>query len=399
MKKLLFFAFGLFAAASVAKAQTSRPGVLVVGNGNAAVAAALQSAISGVKTTILVQAGGFDIEPIGLDLQSGLQATFLQKLRAAKQVTDSTQAVPFDKQTANDVLAKWTDSTKNLTVIKNIMYVKAERSGNNWYFKLSDGRVIKPEVLINPGDAKLNAILKIEAPDQNWSKLDYNNTIYRTNVAVGKNQNGTTANIFSLYQLLIPKQENLIWIKDGSSMLVGQAAGATAAYAAFFKTKTSLSDLKKIQGELISYKAAIMPFEDIKNSDPNWKAIQMVGLTGVLKAQVGGAGAQFLPDQLVSTEEVKQPIKDFYYKAQIWFDDYKNSELTIGAAIDMICYVGNKSPETTKKELEKKWNATYKFSSKLDHARQINRRELAVLLQDYMPPFNVNVDQKGKVVR
>ncbi|MBB2146209.1 hypothetical protein GM921_11980 [Pedobacter sp. LMG 31464] len=400
MRKNLFFVLILMVFFDYANAQTVRPGVLVIGNGNAAVAAGLQSAISGVKTTILVQAGGFDISPIEADLSSGIQATFSKKYNAFLNKNGGKQSAEFDKQVANNVLTAWADSIKNLTIIKNVQWVKAERSGNNWSFKLSDGSTIKPKVFINPGDVKLNEALKIEVKStRNWMELAYNTTVYRTSVAAGKSVNGTNATIFSLYDFFIPQQENLVWINDSHSMILGQAAGATAAYSAFYDTKTSLSNLKKIQGELINYKLNLMPFADIKTIDTNWKAIQMVGVTGILKADVNETTASFSPDKLVTTEEIKQPIKDFYYKAQIWFDDYKNPQITIGSALEMICYVGNKSLENTKKEIAKKWKTTYQFKTELDLNRQINRRELAVLLQDYMPPFNVNIDQNGKVVR
>lgn len=380
-------------------AQTSKPGVLVVGNGNAATAAALQSAISGVKTTIVLQAGGFDISPIGNNLSSGLEATFLQKIRDAKAIKDSTQAVTFDKQFANEVLLKWADSLKNLTIVKNLLWVKAENNSNSWVLKLSDGSSIRTKVLINPSDVKLSEAMKLSVQNASgFTKLDFSNTLYRTSVASGKNIDGT-ASVFSLYNFLIPAHDNLIWIEDTQSMLVGQAAGATAAYAAFFSTKTSQSNLKKIQGELINYKLNIMPFADIKLNDTNWKAIQFVGLTGVLKANLVNGNANFSPNQLVTTAEIKQPFKDFYYKAQIWFDDYKSEQMTIGSALDMICYVGNKALDNTKKEIVKKWKTNYQFKTEFDLERQINRVEFAVMLQDYMPPFNVNVDKTGKVVR
>ncbi len=373
--------------------------VLVIGNGNAALAAGVQSAISGVKTTILLQAGGFDLSPVNEDLSSGIQTRFLKEYRAFLMEKDSTKTVPFDKQKANSSLGVWVDSIKNLNVVKNIMWTKAERSGKNWVFRLSDGSTIRPKVLINPADAKLNEALKITAPNTLWNMLDYNNTLYRTSVASGKLIKGSKATIFSMYQLLVPNQENLVWINDPESMAIGQAAGATAAYAAFFDLKTSESNLKKIQGELINYKLDLMPFADIKQPDTNWKAIQFVGITGVLKAEMDGKSAKFSPNKLVTTDEIKQPIKDFYYKAQIWFDDYKNPIITIGSALDMISYVGNKSLETMKKDIQKKWKTSYQFKTELDLERQINRRELAVLLQDFMPPFNVNIDEKGKVVR
>lgn len=393
-KKLLIiclftFTFGLL------KAQTEKPSVLVVGNTNAAVAAAIQSAVSGVKTTILLQAGGFDIMPLGDDLHSGIAATFITKLNSAQKNPSTT----FDKQLANTIFTKWTDSLKNLTVLRNVLWVKADANSSSWTLKLNDGRTIKAKILINAGDAKLYEALKIAPPKTNFSQLNYQQTLYRTSLAAGKNINGTTATFFSLYQLLYPNQNNLVNVSDTESMLQGQAAGATAAYAGFFGKKTSESNLKAIQGELINYKLNVMPFADIKLTDTNWKAIQFIGVTGVLKANVKANEALFMPNQLVTTDEIKQPIKSFYYKAQIWFDDYKNPQMTIGSAIDMVCYVGNKSLTDTKKLLEKNWQKAYGFTSKFDLDRQINRREFAVILQDFMPPFNVNVDQKGNVVR
>lgn len=399
MKKYLFLFFAFFLWNNL-KAQTIKPDVFIVGNGNAAVAAAIQAAQSNVKTILLLQAGGFDIQPIAEDLHSGVQATFVKKLKAFQKQSDSIAELKFDKLTANEVLMQWTDSIKNLTVIKNVLWIKADRSGKGWVFKLSDGKTIRPKVFVNVADQKLNAALKIDAAAAtSWNKFDYQNPIYKTSLATGKNINGSTNTIYSLYQLLMPTQENLVYVNDASSMLLGQAAGAVAAYAGFFNLKTSEANLKKIQGELIAFNTNLMPFTDVGVKDSNWKAIQMVGLTGVLKADEVNGKLLFNAEKLVSTADIRQPIKDHYYKAQIWFDDHKSEVITIGDALDMIRYVGNKDLATMRKEVEKKWKSTYAFSSDFKVERQISKRELAVLLQDYMPPFNITIDKTGKILR
>ncbi|MCY1381931.1 hypothetical protein D9M69_699000 [compost metagenome] len=125
----------------------------------------------------------------------------------------------------------------------------------------------------------------------------------------------------------------------------------------------------------------------------------MLGLSGVIKAENIEHSTHFSARTLVSTEEIRQPLKDFFYKAQIWFDDYKAETMTVESTISLICYVGNKSAENTLKEIEKKWKSSYKFTRDFDLKSAINRREFAALLQDYMPPFNVNVDKEGKVIR
>lgn len=399
MSKYLFLLF-TFIFSFQLNAQTQRPDVLVIGNSNSAVAAAIQAAQSNAKTILLLQSGGFDIEPLTNDLHSGVQALFVKKLRKFQKLNDSIPEVVFDKQTANTVLTSWTDSIKNLTVIKNTLWIKADRSGKNWVFKLSDGKTIRPEIFVNIADQKLNAALKIELiPATSWFKLDYQNPIYKTSIGAGKLVDGSTNTMLPLYQLLLPGQENLVYVNDATSMLLGQSAGAIAAYAGYFDGKTSEANLKSVQGELISFNTNLMPFADVSLEHPNWKAIQMVGLTGLLKAKYENEKLLFHPDQLVTTEEIKQPMKNHFYKAQIWFDDYKNEILTIDAALDMVCYVGTKAKESTYKEVEKNWKTTYSFSSVFNLTNQITRKELATLLQDYMPPFNVTIDKTGKIIR
>jgi len=190
-----------------------------------------------------------------------------------------------------------------------------------------------------------------------------------------------------------------LFIPPGNIEL-GQAAGATAAYAAFFETKTSLSNLKRIQGELLSYKLALMPFEDIKAVDSNWLAIQKIGVTGILKAEIIGGKAYFNPEVKVTYDEIKQPLKDYYYKAQIWFDDHQNIPINLENTISLVSYIGNKSAEATKTELQKKWNKSYKFSSKYDLNKNLTRREFSVIINEYLKPFDdVNVDKTGRVIR
>lgn len=402
MKKGLFIVFFISLLTQIAEAQTIKTGVLVIGNRNNAVGAGIQSAVSGVKTIMLIQESGLIISPSDKNINSGLEADFLQRMRLEKGLKDSTSKVYVDGASANAVLKSWTDGLKNLTVIRSIKWSRIKRSGNNWNVLLEDGRTIKAEVMVD-ADASGNVsdALGLSARDTKlWQAFDYKNNLYRLSVSGGYEMNNTTANFIPLFNFLIPEQENLIALdRRHESMAAGQAGGATAAYAVFFKTKTSQAVLKPIQKELINYKLAVIPFADINHGDWNWSPIQYVGLAGFLKAVFVNGTANFMPEQTVSTAEVKEPIKEFYYKAQIWFDDYKEEKMTLGAVLNMICMVGNKALENTTGEVKKKWKTQYHFEKDFDLNREISRREFAVLVDEYMNPFNVNVDRNGRVIR
>lgn len=379
-------------------AQKIKTDVLVVGNGNAAVAAGLQSAISGVNTMLIFQEPNIVLSPPDNSLRSGLESSFLKRYRKAKNITDSLATITYDDQTIAAVVKQWADSTKKLTIKSAIKWTKFKRSGSGWTVELQDGTTIRAKVLVNAEISK--------TASNQWQPLDYSNEIYRTSIGAGYPLQNSTASIISLYNLLQPDQENLVSLTAGKgtdtglqSMAAGQAAGATAAYAAFFNTKTSLSNLKAIQGELINYRLALMPFVDVPEADTNFKSIQFVGVTGVLKAEIKNGEAYFLPERPVTTEEVKAPFKNLYYKAQIWFDDYKSDQMTVEATISLACTTGSKAIKNTIEEVRKKWKTTYGFKTEFDLNKVATRREFAVIMQDYSPPNNVFVDKTGRVVK
>lgn len=390
--KRLFFVFA-FIIPLVIHAQTLKTDVLVIGSGDAAYTASFQSFKSGVKTILLTQKEQLDVDKI-----TSTNKAFYQDFLKRETENANSLNIAKPKPDRKKPLRVTVDSTLLLNVINNTPYTEINRSGNGWEIKLAKDKTIKARILVladNPD--KLMGALKIASLNPaSSSTLNYTENIYRTTVT---SVASAGASFLSLYSLLIPDQENLLYI-DKDQFEIGRAAGATAAYAAFFNTKTSLSNLKSIQGELLAYKHALMPFEDIKPVDSNWLAIQKVGVTGVIKAEIKQKKAYFNPEEQVTYDEIKQPIKDYYYKAQIWFDDHQHIPINLENAISLVCYVGNKSVEATKAELQKRWNKNYKFSSKYDLKKVLTRREFAVIINEYLKPFDVvNIDKTGRVIR
>lgn len=393
------FSYGQKTVKPKKNGKTQKTGVVVLGNGNAAIAAAFQSALSGVETTILLEAEEFKLEQ-GKGLASGLEYEFLKRMRKAKGVKDSAE-VYVDQTSANAVLKTWADSTKKLQVIPRIPCVSLKGSGSGWVLELGNDTRIKAEVLVDAGPSdRVNATLGLTKTESVWSDLDYADLKYRTSVAGRLPEGAQAAAYLSLYKFLNPLRENFISLNgEQQHFSSGQAAGATAAYAVFYKTKTSLSNLKAIQAELVKYGQVIVPFDDVSLRDTNWKAIQFVGLSGFLRAEMTKGKFSFLPKKEVSTAEVREVIKSYYYKAQLWFEDYKGEDMTIAATLDLVSKVGNKSLENTRKDVEKKWKQRYGFTKTFEPQRVITRDEFAVIIYDYLNPFEVNVNREGMVMR
>ncbi|MXV14625.1 FAD-dependent oxidoreductase [Hufsiella ginkgonis] len=415
MKRILVAFLCLLACTSYA--QTIKTDVVVFGGNAAGIAAAIQAARSGVKTLLVEETGklGGNIVPSSKAFEGGLWSEFLKKTRAAKK---DSNAQP-DAVSTPTVLKSWTDSIKNLTVRYNATWSRIEKSGRGWEIKLQDKATIKANVAI---DALPNGILAVTAgvfmdPKTKLPRTiiqpvpltkPYESQLYRTSVAIGTDTKTGESYMVPLGALMAGGGVDNFFVigkfaanqSSADAMFTGQAAGAGASYFAFFDESTKNMALtmrtRQIQSELFSYKSWMVPYADIKFSDPNFQVIQYTGLTGVLKpVQVNGA-FYFKPDTTVSSEEIRPVIRQYYSRSQIWFADKKIEKFTFGDMVSLIKYTAVRGNELDK-ELQKNWKEVFNFSGTYDLTRVITRREFAILLQYYMKPYEVRVNLNGNL--
>jgi hypothetical protein len=184
-------------------------------------------------------------------------------------------------------------------------------------------------------------------------------------------------------------------------MTLGQGVGTVAAYCAFFKTTTKNLDVRKIQGELLDYKGYLMPFVDVTQSDPYFRAIQQLGATGMLKGVQKtinkSTAVYFLPDSIVRTSEIKPTLLEIYTRSFLWFNKAKPGEVfTVGNLLSFISEMTLMDPKTLQLNMQKLWKAKFKFTSDFSMDKPITRREFAVLANLYINPFGRSVDITGR---
>jgi hypothetical protein len=399
MKKFYCFCLLFCLGAHAGFAQKLRTDVCVYGNNVAALAAGIQSARSGVQTLLISTSDSWIDQPTLADwenasIASGLGTEFLKKY---------TQREKHKALKADSLLQSikaLADTVKNLKIISASAIEEIKESGKGWELNLKGGQKIKTLILVD-GD-KNHAVLKqlgLKPTANSTIIFDVNNPLTKTSVAIlGPN------NILPLQALVVEKQANIICIPSEVSVFAqlnaGQAAGATAAYCAFFKTTTEQLNVRIIQGELLTYKATLLPFKDIQQGDSNFVALTHVALTGLLNSGIGQKEGTYLwlGNNNLNVDEIKVSMKKLYSRSQIWFADHADlTDLSIGDAIGLITYTATRGAEL-KLEIERGWKSTLGLAGSFNENRKINRNEFAVLLEAYLQPFARQVDMQGAFI-
>lgn len=434
VKKL--FALIIIFYSSVAFAETIKTDVLVIGNGPGAVAAAIQSSRSKLKTVLLVNGSWMPKlqgkNMITVDdnrtIPSGFWGEFRKQVHQfykSKPGYDTTYTAPlqFEPFTGAGILKKIADTTTRLTLKLDAPYKTIEQDGTGWQVAYTqNGKVcyIKARTLIDATDgSELVKMAGASTPPM----LAYNDNLFRTSIAAGddltapvnvagKRVNDAESRFIPMSSLVVKNADNLfvtesVLPSDGNlpmQMAIGQGAGTMAAYCAFFKTTTKNLKVRAIQGELLDFKGYLLPFDDINPKDRYFRAIQQIAVTGLLKGVVkkdDGKDVEylFMPDSAVYTAEIKPVLTEIYTRAFIWFNNAKPaSKFTVGNLLSLISEITLSEPQSFQATMQKEWRNKYKFPSNFDVNRAVTRREFAILANQFLNPFGRTVDLTGRII-
>ena len=433
IRNLLFVLFISVPFWGWSQSKSKRPQVLVYGSGVDAYAAALQSAKSNLNTVWVLE--GSQVAPAltaqpttvtsGANLDAGLWADFLAQTLNHEGRSDSLSAIAkkrINPQIAQNVIDSTLKTVDNLTIIEGKKPDEIRKRGKYWQLTLSSREQVRVQAVVDASaDAYLFQLaygttdsLKTRAVIEPayFQGSDYDERS-RTGVAVGY----TAQQPYTLpLAAIVPAGDSNLFMTRTASTLqalltggpedipllmhVGQAVGAAAAYTAFFETTSDKLDARKIQGELLQYGARIMPFTDVQIDDNNFVSIQRIGATGLLKGINDGLGnLQFNPEAPVSAAEIKPVLNQLFSRSQIWFIDHPDVDtLRLSDLFSLIKYIGHRGDEL-EKQVAKSWSRTFHLEGEYDENHIATRRLVAVLLDAYCKPFDVNVGLTGVLQR
>jgi len=422
IKKLLAL---ILICTTCAHAETIKTDVLVIGGTVSGATAAIQSARSKLKTLLITpgqwlersmpSTANFTITT-NKNLPTGIWGEFCSKTINFYSNTTGYQSQPnvtlkFDGTTGADILLRIADTIKGLTIKTGMPFTSIKKDGTGWEITSIKGdntTIIDAKVVIDASEkgevvAKAGASLP---PMLDRSKTDAG-LLYRTSVAVSDVMKD---GFVPIRDLVIRNADNLL-VTDALlpenhdeqylplQMAIGQATGAMAAYCAFFKTTTKNLKVRIVQQELLDYKVYLMPFVDVKPTDRYIRAIQQVAATGMLKGEMKNGELYFMPEKVVSTEDVKPFLTEIYSRAFLWFNREKPGEkFTQGNLLSLISEMTLTDPGTLRTTMQRDWKQKYLFTSDFDLTRPVTRLEFAALVNQFLNPFGRTVDMAGNIV-
>jgi hypothetical protein len=180
-------------------------------------------------------------------------------------------------------------------------------------------------------------------------------------------------------------------------MQIGQAAGLLAAQSVKDNLAPKKLSVRKLQNILLDANGYIMPYVDIKQNSPYFKAVQRIGATGLLKGVGVPNGwantTYFYPEKNISFADFVSTWKmKFEYPYNIIEHD-----MTIEDAVNFAAILNGKNRNEILPGFKTQWNTLNLVD--FDLKRSIKRVELAAILNEYDVFNQFNVDVFGFFIK
>lgn len=415
MRKHFLFLLTVLVTPFLSHGQARNPEVLIYGDGIDAYSAAIQSAKSNLHTIWVLESQDLSTSMAlttgsilsHQDLDGGIWADLLADVAKSQ----------FNPQLVLNAMEQEIRQYPHLHLHYNLT-IRSISKKSRWNIQLNNGLRLRVRSVVDATTtgqlAKMAKLGEMEyrTLDSAWQYSKLSPQI-RTSVAVSDLQHHHAYSL-PLAAFLPEGDHNILLTKhnpflanlltgtiDDLPLLshTGQAVGAMAAYLAFFKTTTDKIDVRQVQGELLQYGARLIPYQDIQHSDPNFKAIQRIGVTNLFDYKLDSTGrVLFAPELPVSTQEISPVLNALYSRSQIWFTDNRSDSLSLSELLNLIKYIGQRGNEL-EGQVERLWSRNFSFTEPFDLTMTVNRRHVAVLLDELTKPFDVRVDLQGQVLR
>ncbi len=254
----------------------------------------------------------------------------------------------------------------------------------------------------------------------------YENTLYRTAVAVGDypvdQHHARYSGWDSLPNLyfhpvpsygvplgvMIPEEQpglivteksiSVTNLVNGSTRLqpvvlqLGQAAGIMAAIAAAGKCEPAEISVRKVQQAMLDAGGYLLPYLDLPSSDPRFAAMQRIGVTGILRGRGANVGWEnqswFDAGKNVTEQELRSGLHELYPSVALSSATEDVTEESLAAMLGEA--LGSEAAERTR-------SAVRELLPDATSSHALTRLECAVVIDAAADPFHsIEVDLHGK---
>ncbi len=417
----IVFLFVLLLGSNLLCAKEVQPALLVYGSGIEAFMAAIQGARSNVPTLWIMSShklvNELTLKPLKISANQGLDGgIWMDLLMASAQHKGSSdslaQVIKMDitPTLMLHAMERMVGEEKQLTILRNEEIASLIRNKRGWTVTLGNNKKYDIRAIVDASpERKLRSkVVKdtLSVKEVILQKVEaLTSEQIRTTVALGECNNMFYTVLAkdvisqSFHELFFVR--SLVPVAEGAESIpfrahVGQAVGAVAAYCAFFKTTSDKVDVRKLQTELMGFRARLLPWRDISQQDPHYTAIQNCYLATILE---GKAGNSLLDKKdSVQVESVKNIFNRLYSRSQLWFMDNTADYFALKDVLSLVRFVSFRGREV-EEQVQKDWTKKLKFEGEYDPKRMVSRYEFMVLVDRYANPYVKAVTLQGDILR